>query len=93
MGHLAFRFLVGPSTDELAIAEPYYVQQRLLMFDGFVRAQHLVQQRQPVVVIVNEQEDLFPDDDNVFLEGNIRPLIRRVQILKTVFVIVVFSTL
>ncbi len=69
MGHLTFRFLVGPSADEMAIAVPYYVQQRLLMLDGFVQARHLAQQRPPVVV--NDREELFPDDDNMFLEGNI----------------------
>ena len=74
IGHLTFRFLVGPSTDEMAIAEPYYLQQKLLMRDGFVQARHLVQRRP--LVVVNDREELFPDDDIMFLEGNIRPLIK-----------------
>lgn len=69
MGHLTFRFLVGPSADEMAVAVPYYVQQRLLMLDGFVQARHLAHQRPPIVV--NNREELFPDDDNMFLEGDI----------------------
>lgn len=58
----------------MAIAEPYYLQQKLLMRDGFVQARHLVQQRP--LVVVNDREELFPDDDIMFLEGNIKPLIK-----------------
>ena len=58
----------------MAIAEPYYLQQKLLMRDGFVQARHLVQRRP--LVVVNDREELFPDDDIMFLEGNIRPLIK-----------------
>ena len=62
-GHVAFRFLVGPSNDEMVqIAESYYAQQINLMRGRFIRAQDLAV---PVPAVVNLEEE----DDQGMIEG------------------------
>lgn len=59
---------MGPSADEKDLADAYYEEQITLMNEGFLQARLLLP---PPRVVVNDEEEPVPNDDNVLQHGNI----------------------
>ena len=65
-GHIAFRFLVGPTDEEMAgIATPFYANEKLSMQSGFIPAQHLMVAPQPPALDPELEDD---DDDELMIQ-------------------------
>ena len=76
MGHHTFRFLVGPAENDRKQAQELYDQLRGRSQQGrvdfvqgrqFLLRPQVVQHEPPIVL--NQVPELFPEDDDVFLEG------------------------